>query len=124
MSAGKTKTAAELAGSVLLRCKLAELRRDELSDLSHDLQEQMAVHGPEAVRAAFPGEDPEELLKAIRHESSRQTLSGLRGGALGGVAGGVGGALLSALTRGKEHALAGGLLGVVPGSLGGYVLGR
>lgn len=113
-----------LAKGVLLRCKLAALSQDELAELAKDIQVQMSIHGPEAVRQAFSNRDPEELLKAVRQESHKQTLHGLAGGAVGGVAGGLGGALLGALSRGKQHALPGGILGILPGALTGYAIGK
>lgn len=118
------KTAADLADDVLLRCKLAALSQEELEELARDLQEQTAVHGPEAASGILPRKNLRSLLQDVQRESQKQTLMGLGGGALGGVAGGAGGALLAAIARGKQHALTGGLLGTIPGAIGGYVLGK
>lgn len=123
-SASEEKTAADLADEVLLRCKLAALSREELEELAHDLQEQAAVHGPDAASEVLPRKNLRSLLRDVQQESQHQTLMGLGGMVAGGVAGGAGGALLAALIRGKEHALPGGLTGMLPGSIGGYLLGK
>jgi hypothetical protein len=118
------KPAAKLASRVLLRCKLASLSPDELSELSRDLQEQMIVRGQGAAQASLPKKDLGGILAEVQRESKRQTLAGLGGGAAGGLAGGASGALIAALTKGREHALSGALMGVLPGSVGGYLLGK
>jgi 3-dehydroquinate synthetase len=118
------KTASRLADRVLLRCKLASLSQDELSELAHDLQQQTAVHGVDAASRVLPHKHLRNLLQEVQKESHKQTLMGFGGGAIGGVAGGASGAALAALIRGRSHALTGGLLGILPGSIGGYVLGK
>lgn len=122
--AWKEKTAGQLADQVLLRCKLASLSSEELSELAEDLQTQMGVHGDEAAQTALPHPALRGILEDAKKDNRRKTLAGLGGGALGGLAGGAGGALLAAITRGKEYALPAGILGTIPGSIGGYLFGK
>lgn len=120
----KTKKSCDLAAEVLWRCKLASLSNDELSELVKDLQEQVAVHGPEAASGILPNKALRKALQDVQQESSRQTLMGLGGGAAGGLLGGVAGALAMGITKGRQHAPVGGIMGVLPGALGGYVMGK
>lgn len=118
------KKAGDLATEVLWRCKLASLSNDELSELAKDLQEQVAVHGPEATSGILPNKALRKALQDVQQESSRQTLMGLGGGAAGGLLGGAAGALAMGITKGRQHAPVGGIMGALPGTLGGYVMGK
>jgi hypothetical protein len=119
--APREKSAADIADLVIARCKLAEAKEKELA---HDIQQQHSVYGQKALEQTLPKNLMRDISQILDHESSKQTLMGIGGGAAGGLLGGAGGALTTLMTHGKQHALAGGLLGIAPGLLAGYVLGR
>lgn len=114
------KTAALIADEVLFQCKVASLDTEQLNELAKDLQEQMQVHGPQAVQ----NKKLRDAMKVIQRESNRQTYAGLGGGALGALAGAGSGAVLTTMLRGRRQALLGAGLGVIPGALAGHYFGK
>jgi hypothetical protein len=118
------KTASVLADVVLLRCKLAAMREEDVAELANDLNEQMSVRGIPAAQASLPHPDLQDVLALAQQEKNKKSLSSVGSVAAGGAIGGLSGALLAALTKGREHAISGGMLGVIPGSIAGYVTGK